>query len=124
MDKQQLFNQGKDFLSQAEEYLDIDMCDDGLVFHYLQKSAEFLLKALGKEFNLDIDNTSLSEIIKIIENKTTIRFPEFINIISEMDETVLSTGCSTGVCFDMDFYGDYYEAVKQLEEFVEKYLEE
>ncbi len=112
-------------LVEAEEYLDIDMCDDGLVFHHLKNAAENYLKALATDFNVDVSGLfSINEIVNTLKNKTTIRFPDFINEILEMDETVLSTGCSTSVCFDMDFYGDIYEAVKRLREFVIQTLEE
>ncbi len=112
-------------LAQAEEYLDIDMCDDGLVFHHLKNAAENYLRALATDFNVDVSNlSSINEIVDILQNKTTIKFPDFINDILEMDETFLSTGCSTSVCFDMDFYGDIYESVKKLREFVIQTLEE
>ncbi len=125
MDKKEFFSIGEEKLSQAEEYIDIDMCDDGLVFHYLQDAALNYLKALGKEFNLEVDSiSSIQELIKEIESKTTVSFPDFIQQISEMDDTVLSTGCSTSICFDMDFYGDIYYAVRELREFVKSYLEE
>ncbi len=125
MNSRDYLNEGDKKLSQAEEFLDVDMCDDGLVFYYLQDAALNYLKALGKEFNLNIDDiSSLGEAIEEIESKTTVSFPDFIENISEMDETVLSTGCSTSICFDMDFYGDIYESVKELRKFVKKYLEE
>jgi hypothetical protein len=125
MEKVDFFQEGENALSQAEEYIDIDMCDDGLVFHYLQNAALNYLKALGKEFNLDVEGiTSLKELVQEIESKTTVKFPDFIEHIVEMDETTLSTGCSTSLCFDMDFYGDIYEAVGSLREFVSGYITE
>ncbi len=126
MEKNTFFlEKAEEELARAEEYLDIDMCDDGLVFFHLKNSAENYLKAIAQEFNLDTEKfSSLTEIVEELEKKTTIKFPEFIDYIKEMDETILSTGCSTNICFDMDFYGDFYEAVNSLKEFALKLLEE
>lgn len=125
MEKKEYLEIADNQLSKAEEHINIDMCDDGLVFYHLQNAVINYLKALAVDFNLNVENlSSIEELIKEIENKTTISFPDFIDEIKEMDEMFISSGCSTSVCFDIDFYGDIYEAVLELKEFVKNKLEE
>ncbi len=125
MDKKEYLEIADSQLSKAEEYIDVDMCDDGLVFHHLQNAVINYLKALASDFNLDVENiSSIQELIDEIENRTTVSFPDFIDEIREMDDILISTGCSTSLCFDLDFYGDIYDAVIKLRDFVKNLLED
>ncbi len=125
MDKKEYLKTADNQLSKAQEHIDIDMCDDGLVFYHLQNAVINYLKALAKGFNLDTEDfSSISELIDEIESKTTVSFPDFIDELRDMDEIFISSSCSTSVCFDIDFYGDMYEAVIKLRDFVKSKLEE
>ncbi|WP_457638635.1 HEPN domain-containing protein [Persephonella sp.] len=112
-------------LMQVEELLDIDFCDDGLVFHHLQNSVKLLLKALAEEYKLDLsENLPISELIRLLESKTTLKFPQWIDSILEIEDISVPDGCATSICYDVDMYGDILDAVYQLKEFVSQQVEQ
>ncbi|NPA54653.1 MAG: hypothetical protein GXO21_08325 [Aquificae bacterium] len=123
MDKNFYISEADKWFSLAEEYINTDICDDGLVLHYLKDASLNYLKALGLEYNLHVENiSSLKDIIFELQKKTTIKFPDFINQILDIDDISVSDGCATSICFDIDFYGDIYDAVKELRNFVNKQI--
>jgi len=112
-------------LSQIEELLDVEFCDDGLVFYHLQNSVVALLKALAKEYKVQAEGIEgISDLIQLLSEKTTIKFPPWIDQIIELEELSFSDGCGTSVCYDMDMYGDILDAVYQLKEFVKSQVKQ
>ena len=120
-----LLKKAEEELSQVEDLLDVEFCDDGLVFYHLQNAVSFLLKALAEEYRVKIeDDEGIFDIIGKLKEKTTIKFPEWIDQIIELEDISSSDGCGTTICYDMDMYGDIIYAVYQLKEFVESKVKE
>jgi len=111
-------------LSQIEELLDVEFCDDGLVFYHLQNTAKALLKALAEEYRLQTSGSeTIQELIDLITEKTTVKFPDWVEQLLELEELSVSDGCGASICYDMDMYGDILDAVYQLKEFVYSQVE-
>ncbi|NPA16854.1 HEPN domain-containing protein [Persephonella sp.] len=112
-------------LSQVEELLDVEFCDDGLVFYHLQNSVIALLKALAEEYRISVEAAAgISDLLQLLSEKTTIRFPEWVDQLIELEELSFSDGCGTSICYDMDMYGDILDAVYQLREFVKEQVKQ
>ncbi|WP_029519927.1 HEPN domain-containing protein [Persephonella sp. IF05-L8] len=123
--REELFKTGEKELNEAHELLEIDFCDDGLVFFHLQNATRALLKALGLSYGLEIEKVgSIRNLIELIEQKTTVKFPDWIEQIIELEEMAMSDGCSVSICYDYDMYGDIIEAVEALYEFVKEHIQE
>ena len=120
----ELLKKAEEELSQVEELLDVEFCDDGLVFYHLQNAVSFLLKALAEEYRVKIeDDEGIFDIIQKLKEKTTVKFPEWIDQIIELEDIISSDGCGATICYDMDMYGDIMYAVYQLKEFVKSRVE-
>ncbi|WP_457625941.1 HEPN domain-containing protein [Persephonella sp.] len=116
----ELLEKAREELGQVEELLEVDFCDDGLVFYHLQNAVVLMLKALASEYRINTDGIeSISELVDIINKKTTLKFPEWISQILEIEEISVSDGCGASICYDIDMYGDILDAVYQLKSFVE-----
>jgi len=112
-------------LGEIEELLNTEFCDDGLVFYHLQNAIQALLKALALEYGIKAEDiNSISQLIETIEKQTTVKFPEWIDQILEVEDMSVSDGCSTSICYDIDMYGDLLEAVEKLKEFVYEKVEQ
>ncbi|WP_293446308.1 HEPN domain-containing protein [Persephonella sp.] len=120
----ELLKKAEEELSQVEELLEVEFCDDGLVFYHLQNAVSFLLKALAEEYKVQIkEEDGILDIIGKLKEKTTIKFPEWIDQIIELEDISSSDGCGATICYDMDMYGDIIYAVYQLKEFVKSQVE-
>jgi HEPN domain-containing protein len=116
----ELLEKAREELGQVEELLEVDFCDDGLVFYHLQNAVVLMLKALASEYRINTDGIeSISELVDLINKKTTLKFPEWISQILEIEEISVSDGCGASICYDIDMYGDILDAVYQLRNFVE-----
>lgn len=116
----ELLEKAREELGQVEELLEVDFCDDGLVFYHLQNAVVLMLKALASEYRINTDGIeSISELVDLINKKTTLKFPEWISQILEIEEISVSDGCGASICYDIDMYGDILDAVYQLKSFVE-----
>jgi hypothetical protein len=94
------------------------------VFHHLKNGVLYLLKALAEEYNLDYEGLeNISDLVSLIERKTTVKFPEYIQPIIDLEEIMGPDDCSVSICYDPDMYGDILDAVENLKEFVEKEIE-
>ncbi|WP_457641361.1 hypothetical protein [Persephonella sp.] len=111
-------------LGEVASLLETEFCDDGLVFHHLRNGVIYLLKAIADEYNLDHEGIeNIDDLVSLIENKTTVQFPEFIQTILDIEEISIPDGCSTSICYDPEMYGDILDAVEMLKEFIEKEIE-
>ena len=120
-----LLNKAEEELSQVEQLLEVEFCDDGLVFYHLQNAVSFLLKALAEEYRVKVEeDEGIFDIIGKLKEKTTIKFPEWIDQIIELEDISSSDGCGATICYDMDMYGDIIYAVYQLKEFVKSQVKE
>ncbi|NPA12862.1 MAG: hypothetical protein GXO45_02620 [Aquificae bacterium] len=102
--------------------MDVQFCDDGLVFYHLNNGVVYLLKALAEAFNLSVNTDSITALVDEIQKKTTVKFPDWIHNIIEIEDLSLSDGCAVSVCYDMDMYGDIVESVYALKDFVYKHI--
>ncbi|NPA57946.1 MAG: hypothetical protein GXN94_01500 [Aquificae bacterium] len=115
---------GERELQEAEELLDIDFCDDGLVFYHLERSVLAFLKALAQEYKLPLQgNETVSQLVSLIQEKTTVKFPQWIEQVLEIEDLSMSDGCTTSICYDIDMYGDVVDAVYSLRDFVYSQVE-
>ena len=122
--REEFFKTGEKELNEAHELLEIDFCDDGLVFFHLQNATRALLKALGLSYGLDVEKVgSIRNLIDLIRQKTTVKFPDWIEQIIELEELSMSDGCAASICYDYDMYGDIVEAVDALYEFVKEQIQ-
>ncbi|SNZ11182.1 HEPN domain-containing protein [Persephonella hydrogeniphila] len=121
----ELLDKAREELEQVEELLEVDFCDDGLVFYHLQNAVTLMLKAIASEYKLNTEGIeSIADLIDLIKEKTTIKFPEWISRILEIEEISISDGCGASICYDIDMYGDILDAVYQLKDFVETQVSE
>ena len=111
-------------LNEVATLLNESFCDDGLVFHHLRNGILYLLKALAEEYNLDYEGIeSISDLVALIERKTTVKFPEYMQSIIDLEDIMVPDDCTTSICYDPEMYGDILDAVENLKEFVEKEIE-
>ncbi|WP_029521784.1 HEPN domain-containing protein [Persephonella sp. KM09-Lau-8] len=122
--REEFFKTGEKELKEAHELLEIDFCDDGLVFFHLQNATRALLKALGISYGLEVEKVgSIRNLIELIKQKTTVKFPDWIEQIIELEEISMSDGCAASICYDYDMYGDIVEAVDALYKFVKEQIQ-
>ncbi|WP_456401132.1 hypothetical protein [Persephonella sp.] len=111
-------------LNEVATLLNESFCDDGLVFYHLKNGTIYLLKALAEELNLDYEGIeNISELVSLIEQKSTIKLPDYIQPILDLEEIMIPDGCSASICYDPEMYGDILDAVEMLKEFVEGEIE-
>jgi hypothetical protein len=118
MDKYiEYFKRGNEILKDVNENITFYHPEKSLPL--LKESAENFLKTLIHFYEIQIEKNfpTLEDLIDIIEDKTTIKFPPFKDFIIDLEFSFAEGGCSNPVLFkNLPTY--YIQAVEDLKYFV------